>query len=84
MQPYTLMDLILPFQTLTQDVALYLPRTADLRQLSDLTKDDEKISVVHYCMEGASKVSRAEEWTLSKVGYRINSFAGALCIFRWT
>ena len=61
MQPYTLKDLILPFQALTQDVALYLPRTSDLRQLGDCVKGDKKITVVHYCVEGASKVSRIKE-----------------------
>ena len=57
MHPYSLTDLILPFQTLAQDVALYLPRTSDLRQLSHHAKEDGKVNVVHYCMEGASKVS---------------------------
>lgn len=36
-------------------VALFLPRTSDLRQIAKLAKEDEKIEVVQYCIEGASK-----------------------------
>ena len=57
MQPYNMMNLIGPFQELTEDIALYLPRTSNLRQLARAVKDDEKMTVVHYCMEGASKAS---------------------------
>lgn len=57
MQPYTLIDLLDPFQELSHDVALYLPRTSDLRQLAAQTTKDGKSTVMHYCMEGASKVS---------------------------
>ena len=35
--------------------ALYLPRTSDLRQIARLAPTGEKIEVVQYCMEGASK-----------------------------
>lgn len=35
--------------------ALYLPRTSDLRQISRLAPEGEKLEVVQYCMEGASK-----------------------------
>ena len=58
MQPYTLLDLLEPFQNAAQDVVLYLPRTSDMRQLADQTKGDRKTTVIHYCMEGASKVHR--------------------------
>jgi trimethylguanosine synthase len=37
------------------DSALYLPRTSDLRQIAKLAPGEEKIEVVQYCMEGASK-----------------------------
>lgn len=37
------------------DLALYLPRTSDLRQIAKLVPDGDKIEVVQYCMEGASK-----------------------------
>lgn len=35
--------------------ALYLPRTSDLRQLAELAPAGQKLEVVQYCMEGASK-----------------------------
>ncbi|KAI9873709.1 MAG: hypothetical protein M1830_010699 [Pleopsidium flavum] len=56
MQPHSLKDIYEPFSKLTRDVALYLPRTSDLRQLAKLVPDDKKVTVVHYCMEGASKL----------------------------
>ena len=56
MQPYNLMDLLDPLQHLTTNVVLYLPRTSDLRQLTKTVDNDQKITVVYYCMEGASKV----------------------------
>ena len=39
------------------DHALFLPRTSDLRQIGRMIPDgqEEKIEVVQYCMEGASK-----------------------------
>jgi len=33
----------------------FLPRTSDLRQIAKLAGGEEKIDVVQYCMEGASK-----------------------------
>lgn len=58
MQPYTLTDLLYSFQELTEDVVLYLPRTSDVRQLAMKTNEGSKTTVMHYCMEGASKVGR--------------------------
>lgn len=37
------------------DLALYLPRTSNLRQIARLAPEGKKIEVVQYCMEGASK-----------------------------
>jgi trimethylguanosine synthase len=37
------------------ETALFLPRTSDLRQISRLAPEGQKIEVVQYCMEGASK-----------------------------
>lgn len=37
------------------DLALYLPRTSDLRQIAKLVPDGMKVEAVQYCMEGASK-----------------------------
>lgn len=56
MQPYTLTDLLNPFQRLTEDVVLYLPRTSDIRQMANKSHEGSKMTVMHYCMEGASKV----------------------------
>ena len=56
MEPYNLMDIVKPFRQLTENVSLYLPRTSDLRQLSKTLENGQKVTVVHYCMKGASKV----------------------------
>jgi trimethylguanosine synthase len=53
MQPYNLATLHNAFKSM--DHALYLPRTSDIRQIARLVPDGEKIEVVQYCMEGASK-----------------------------
>ncbi|KAK0515040.1 hypothetical protein JMJ35_002419 [Cladonia borealis] len=55
MQPYTLLDLLKPFQGSGHDIVLYLPRNSDMRQLANQSKGSGKITVIHYCMEGASK-----------------------------
>lgn len=53
MQPYGLNELTGAYQRF--DHALYLPRTSDVRQIAKLAPPGEKIEVVQYCMEGASK-----------------------------
>lgn len=53
MQPYTLQQLYEAYKPL--DHLLFLPRTSDLRQLAKLAPEGEKIDIVQYCMEGASK-----------------------------
>lgn len=53
MQPYSLKDLIAVGKGMS--MALYLPRTSDLRQIAKVVKEGEKCEVVHYCMEGAGK-----------------------------
>lgn len=53
MQPYGLMSL--HGLCGLMDMALYLPRTSDLRQIARLAPEGRKIEVVQYCMEGASK-----------------------------
>lgn len=54
MKPYnleTLHDACRPMEH-----ALFLPRTSDLRQIAELVPDgNDKVEVVQYCMEGASK-----------------------------
>ena len=57
MQPYTLTDLLKPFRRLTEEIVLYLPRTTDIRQLANESCAENRMTVMHYCMEGASKVS---------------------------
>ena len=56
MQPYNLQQLLDPFRNYSENVVLYLPRTSDMRQLANATNGDKKTVVMHYCMEGASKV----------------------------
>ena len=56
MEPYSLSDLIGPLRELTPEVALYLPRTSDLRQIAQKVEGEGNVTVMHYCMEGASKV----------------------------
>lgn len=53
MQPYSLAELHGACRAV--DHALYLPRTSDVRQIARLVPDGEKIDVVQYCMNGASK-----------------------------
>lgn len=55
MEPYPLGKLYGEFSTFTEHMVLYLPRTSDLKQLAKVVKDDRKVMVMHYCMEGASK-----------------------------
>jgi trimethylguanosine synthase len=53
MKPYnlkTLHDACSPMEHV-----LFLPRTSDLRQIAELVPGEEKVEVVQYCMEGASK-----------------------------
>lgn len=58
MQPYNLFHLLSTLRTCTLRIVLYLPRTSDIRQLAHCADTSERIPIIHYCMEGASKVSR--------------------------
>ena len=75
MQPYSLTNIYEPFSKLTGDLALYLPRTSDLRQLAKLVPDSEKMTAIHYCMEGASKVGRFVSLR-STIGRMLSSLVG--------
>ncbi|KAL1998594.1 hypothetical protein VTN02DRAFT_5923 [Thermoascus thermophilus] len=55
MEPYPLRKLYAEFSAFTEHMVLYLPRTSDVRQLAKLVKEGRKATVMHYCMEGASK-----------------------------
>ncbi|KHJ31522.1 putative rna methylase family protein [Erysiphe necator] len=53
MQPYSLNHIYESCKDM--DMALYLPRTSDLRQIALLAPKGKKIEVVQYCMMGVSK-----------------------------
>ncbi|KAL8825129.1 MAG: hypothetical protein Q9191_004597 [Dirinaria sp. TL-2023a] len=53
--PYNLSELLEPFRKHSDSVALYLPRTSDLKQLARQPTTVGKTTVIHYCIEGASK-----------------------------
>jgi trimethylguanosine synthase len=53
MQPYNITQLYDAYKRM--DHALFLPRTSDIRQVAKLAPKEQKIEVVQYCMEGASK-----------------------------
>lgn len=55
MEPYSLETLYKEYSAFSPHIALYLPRTSDVRQLAKYAPDDRKVTVMHYCMEGASK-----------------------------
>lgn len=55
MEPYTIESLYSDFSVFTSDIALFLPRSSDLRQLAALVNDGKKVMAMHYCMDGASK-----------------------------
>lgn len=77
MQPYNLNDVLDLFLSLTDDAILYLPRTSDLRQIAARAQggEDEKMTVMHYCMDGASKVSSTQiPSDFTQVGEKKNEF----------
>lgn len=84
MQPYTLTDLLDSFRQVTEDVALYLPRTSDVRQLADKSSTGGRITVMHYCMEGASKVSRFPIQGCPILTERIRHSAHTTVLLRFT
>lgn len=55
MQPYSLKHLYTELKRFSEYVVLYLPRTSDLRQISELVEEGQKAQVVHYCTQGASR-----------------------------
>ncbi|KAL2886699.1 Trimethylguanosine synthase [Ceratocystis lukuohia] len=73
MQPYSLADLHGAYKCF--DHALFLPRTSDLRQIADLVPDgNDKIEVVQYCMNGASKALVA--YILGQAGEEVDVETG--------
>ena len=80
MQPYTLTDLLAFFRESTKDVALYLPRSSDVRQLANESPGESKMTVMHYCIEGASKVGLFPSERLSNLNLGLQ----AICAYYGT
>jgi len=55
MEPYTLDHLVRRFNKVTKNMALYLPRTSDIRQIADHVEDGKKAQIRHYCTYGRSR-----------------------------
>ncbi len=55
MEPYSMRYIFDQFRKVAKNLALYLPRTSDLRQIAECVDKDEKAQVVHYCTTGASR-----------------------------
>lgn len=55
MEPYSLETLYKEYSAFSEHIALYLPRTSDLKQLAKYAHGDKKATVMHYCSEGHSK-----------------------------
>ena len=77
MQPYNLQTLLVTLRRHSSDVVLYLPRTSDMRQIAKAMIETNKITVMHYCMEGASKMSIRR----ALLGYNCLTELQALCAF---
>lgn len=57
MQPYSLSQLHEAYKKM--DHLLFLPRTSDIRQIAKFAPEGEKLEVIQYCIEGASKAMGA-------------------------
>ena len=57
MEPYPLDYLHRTFSGITTEFIIFLPRTSNLKQLATLVPDNKKMDVMHYSMNGFSKVS---------------------------
>lgn len=55
MQPYSLSEIYTKVSRMTKNMILYLPRTSDLRQISDCVDDGAQAQVVHYCTYNNSR-----------------------------
>ena len=62
MEPYNLKVLAAGLYSCADCIAMYLPRTSNVQQLAAKQVFPSKAQVIHYCMEGASKV-----WNLAGV-----------------
>jgi trimethylguanosine synthase len=70
MQPYSFKYLYETLKKASPYVALYLPRTSDLRQIAEVVGEDKKTQIVHYCTKGSSRALCAYlgDWGLIPVG----------------
>ena len=73
MEPYGLSYLHDKFSQLCDYVALYLPRTSDLRQVAQKVDRDKKAEVIHYCTRGLSRALCVYygDWQQVKPGSKI-------------
>lgn len=55
MEPYSLEKLYQEYSLFTEHIAMYLPRTSNVQQLAKYVPQGQKVTVMHYCTEGASK-----------------------------
>lgn len=55
MEPYPLKKLYKEYSLFTTHIAMYLPRTSNVKQLAKYVPEDQKVTVMHYCIEGSSK-----------------------------
>jgi trimethylguanosine synthase len=55
MQPYNLDTLFTTFSKVTKDIIMFLPRTSDMNQIVKYNDREDKMQVMHYCFDGASR-----------------------------
>ena len=79
MEPYSLSKLLSAFEPCSESIALYLPRTSNVKQLAAKTLIREVTGVTHYCMEGASKV-RGYDQIFALMGC-LTMGTGHVCLF---
>lgn len=78
MQPYNLPYLHTKLSDYSQNLIFYLPRTSDMRQVARYSDSNKPVLVMHYCLEGASKVSGLRGRKAGTDHLNI----GSLCILR--
>jgi trimethylguanosine synthase len=67
MQPYNLDTLYNTFAKVTKDIIMFLPRTSDLNQIVKYNDREEKMQVMHYCFDGASRALCAYYGSFSQI-----------------
>jgi hypothetical protein len=80
MDPYNLEKIMTEFRKVTNEIVLYLPRTSNMNQIADFADvaEGDKIPVMHYCMNGASKVSTKT----SQCYFSLMMKTGSVCLLR--